>query len=208
MESLPAPAQPSSWSDVVDYLRFLGAQLRRRDRSPRRAIDRDGIGAINDAVADVCRSLMDRVMFAPGTVDIHTVVDGIALRIVETNDDTRRSGRPSTFADRVPRQRGPAVRGTRRCRGWSPEERLHDSIACMIGLLGVVADDEHAQSPRSWNRSGRRATAVPEGTFGCAWRARAELAASCRGATPHITFLGEEPCSLRSIFARVATCAA
>ena len=63
-------------ADVVDYLRFLGARLfvAATDLLDA-AIDRDGIGAMNDAVGDVCRSLMDRVLFPAGTIDVHGVVD-------------------------------------------------------------------------------------------------------------------------------------
>jgi hypothetical protein len=200
-----------AWPDVVDYLRFLGAELfvAATDLLDD-AIDRDGIGAINDAVADVCRSLMDRVMFAPGTVDLHAVVDGVALRIVDASGDGR--------AEALDRQRSlvvflgseglPCV-ARADVAGWSAEDRLHDSLACMIGLLGAVADDEHATVAdvvTTIEPPGPPLT--PEGTFGLAWRGTngAEPFAGVvpRGYTAHITFLGEEPCSLRSIFARVA----
>jgi hypothetical protein len=201
----------TAWSDVQEYLRLLGAQ----DFSAATdlldaAIDRDGIGAINDAFADVCRSLMDRIVFPAGTVDIHTVVEHIALRIVDGARDAsphaidmQRSllvflgseGLPCAARDDVA--------------SWSSEERLRASIACTLGLIGVVTYDEdtsvadvvaHIVPPR--------APQVPEGTFGLAWRG-ANVAEPFAGVVPHgytanITFLGAEQCSLRSIFARVA----
>jgi hypothetical protein len=79
----------------------------------------------------------------------------------------------------------------------------------MIGLLGIVADDEHitlADVVAGIRLPGP--PAMPEGTFTLAWRgangAEPFAGAMPRGYTAHITFLGEEPCSLRSIFARVA----
>ena len=76
-----------AWTDVLGYLGRLGANdVILATELLERAIDRDGIGAINDALADACRSAMDRVLFPAGTVDIHAVVDTIARRIVETSD--------------------------------------------------------------------------------------------------------------------------
>jgi hypothetical protein len=207
MECLPAPA----WSDVIDCLRHLAAQryVAATDLLED-AIDRDGIGAVNDALADVCRALMDRVVFEPGTIDIHSVVDDIALRIVETSEDTR--------SEALDRQRslivflgseGLACAARNDVASWSADDRLRDSIACMIGLLGVVADDERvpvAVVVETLAPPG--STVAPEGTFGLAWRGPngAEPFAGVvpRGYTAHITFVGEEPCSLRAIFARVA----
>src|SRR5579885_566059 len=58
-----------AWVDVVEYLWRVGAN----DYSGATdlldaAIDRDGVGAINDALADVCRALMDQVLFPAGTI--------------------------------------------------------------------------------------------------------------------------------------------
>jgi hypothetical protein len=81
----------SAWDDSLQYLRLLqGREVPRATDLLDAAIDRDGIGAISDAIADVCRSLMDQIYFAPGTIDIHTVVDDIAMRIVTTARDERR----------------------------------------------------------------------------------------------------------------------
>src|SRR5262249_49383492 len=136
--------------------------------------------------------------------------DQIALRTVEKSGDDR--------PDAVSRQRslivflgseGLPCAARADVAGWSAEERLRDSIACMIGLLAVVADDEgisFADVVASVTPPGAPGTA--EGTFGLAWRGPngAEPFAGVlpRGYTAHITFVGEEPCSLRAIFARVA----
>src|SRR5262245_41315712 len=140
MELLPAPA----WSDVIDYLRFLGTELlvAATDLLDD-AIDRHGIGAINEAVADVCRSLMERVTFDTGTVDIHRVVDQVAWRTVAASGDERPGAleRQRSLIVFLGSEGLPcAARGD--IASWLAEELLRNSIACMIGLLGVVSDDE------------------------------------------------------------------
>jgi hypothetical protein len=204
--------QSGAWHDIVEYVRLLGARdYQRATDLLDTAIDRDGIGSLNDSVADVCRSLMDRVYFAAGTIDVLDVVDSIAMRVTATNRDARR--------DAVDRQRSLLVflgSGGLPCAArddvasWPPDDRLHDSIACMIGLLGIVADDEDISVADVVDRIRPPAPPkTPEGTFALAWRGAngAEPLAGVvpRGYTAHITFLGEAPCSLRSIFARVAS---
>jgi hypothetical protein len=203
--------QSGAWHDIVEYVRLLGARdyVRATDLLDA-AIDRDGIGSLNDSVADVSRSLMDRVFFPAGTIDVLDVVDSIAMRVTETNGDTRREA--------VDRQRsllvflgseGLPCAARNDVASWAPDERLHDLIACMIGLLGIVADDEHSSVAEVVaDIRPPEPPKVPDGTFTLAWRGAngAEPYAGVvpRGYTPHITFLGEEPCSLRAIFARVA----
>ena len=197
--------------DVVEYLELLGAGelLRATDFLDGR-IDRDGIGEIGDALGDVCRSLMDRVRFTPGTIDVHAAIDRIALRVVELSGDTQpgaidrmrslivflgSEGLPCSARDDVAE--------------WDATDRLHDLIACTIGLVAIVAEDERRPVARVVASLG---PALPlqsaEGTFALAWRgpSGAEPFAGVmpRGYTAHITFLGEESCSLRSIFGRVA----
>lgn len=197
--------------DVVDYLRHLGAHdvAAATDRLDA-AIDRDGIGAISDALGAVCRRLMDRVLFPAGTIDVHAVVDGIAMRIVALSHDERREA--------LDRQRslivflgsdGLPCAARDDVASWDATDRLHDLIACTIGLLAIVADDEQQPvanivATLDWPAP----TANAEGAFTLAWRGanNAEPFAGMmpRGYTAHITFLGEQPCSLRSIFLRVA----
>ncbi len=200
-----------AWTDVLGYLGRLGAHdvilaTERLDR----AIDRDGIDAINDALGDACRSAMDRVVFPAGTVDIHAVVDTIALRIVETSGDTRLIA--------VDQQRsllvflgtlGLPCAARNDVASWSAEDRLHDSIACLIGLIGIAASDAHTSIADAVARiAPPEPVQIPEGTFGLAWRGPngSEPFAGVvpRGYTAHITFRGAEQCSLRSIFAGVA----
>lgn len=200
-----------AWDDVVAYLRLVGSgEIEPATDLLDDAIDRDGIGAMNDAFADVCRSLMDRIVFPAGTVDIHTVVDHIALRICDTARDNtaialdrQRSllvflgseGLPCAARDDVAQ--------------WNSEDRLRASIACTIGLIGVVMYDEGctpAEVARTIEPPGPAQT--PEGTFGLAWRG-ANVAEPFAGVVPHgytahITFIGTHECSLRAIFARVA----
>ncbi len=174
------------------------------------AIDRDGIGAINDALADACRSLMDQVVFPAGTVDIHTVVDTIALRIVDTSEDMRpvATDRQRSLLVFLGSEGLPCA-ARNDVASWSAEDRLHDSIACLIGLVGIVASDTHMSIADTVARIDPPGpTEIPEGTFGLAWRGPngAEPFAGVvpRGYTAHITFLGAAECSLRSIFSRVA----
>jgi hypothetical protein len=200
-----------AWTDVLEYLRRLGTgDLFAATDMLESAIDRDGIGAINDALADACRSLMDRVVFPAGTVDIHAVVDTIALRVVDTSGDTR--------PEAVDRQRsllvflgseGLPCAARNDVASWSAEDRLHDSIACIIGLVGIVSADSHASiADAVAHIEAPGPIEIPEGTFGLAWRspsgAEPFAGAIPRGYTAHITFLGAHECSLRSIFARVA----
>jgi hypothetical protein len=194
----------SAWDDSLQYLRLLqGREVPRATDLLDAAIDRDGIGAITDAIADVCRSLMDQIHFAPGTIDIHTVVDDIAMRIVTTARDERREA--------LDRQRslivflgseGLPCAARNDVASWAPEERLHDLIACTIGLLAMVGDAALVLEPPGPLRAA-------EGTFTLAWRGPngAEPLAGVmpRGYTAHITFMGNARCSLRSIFGRVAT---
>jgi hypothetical protein len=200
-----------AWNDVLEYLWRLGAHdlVGATDRLAE-AIDRDGIGALNDAIAEACRSLMDRVLFPAGTIDVLAVVDTIATRVTDMSRDER----PEAM-DRLRSllvffgSEGLPCAARNDVASWSPEDRLHDSIASLIGLLGIVADDEQAlvsevvatiRAPEPPRRT--------DGTFALAWRGTngAEPLAGVmpRGYTAHITFLGAEPCSLRSIFARVA----
>jgi hypothetical protein len=197
--------------DVVEYLQLLGEHefLTATDRLDA-AIDRDGMGAISDALGDVCRSLMDRVLFPAGTIDVHAAIDRIAMRVVDLSGDTRRGaldrqrslivflgseGLPCSARDDVA--------------SWDATDRLHDLIACTLGLLAIVADDEHA-SVASIVASLRPVAPLEsaEGAFALAWRGpnapEPFAGVMPRGYTAHITFLGEETCSLRSIFGRVA----
>jgi len=194
----------SAWDDALGYLRLLQERdlLRATDLLDD-VIDRDGIGAVSDAMADVCRSLMDQIHFAPGTIDIHTVVDDIAMRIVNASRDERREA--------LDRQRslivflgseGLPCAARDDVASWPAEDRLHDLIACTIGLLAMVGDAALLLEPPGPLRAA-------EGTFTLAWRGPngAEPLAGVmpRGYTAHITFMGDAWCSLRSIFGRVAT---
>jgi len=200
-----------SWYDALEYLERLGThELERATDLLDDAIDRDGIGALGDAFGDVCKSLMDRVLFPAGTIDIHAVVDTIALRIIATSHDTRpgaldrqRSLLVFLGSDGLPCAARDDVAS------WEPSDRLRDLIACTIGLLVAVADDETCEvADVVGSIRPPQPIRAPEGTFALAWRgpngAEPFAGAVPRGYTAHITFLGEEPCTLRAIFGRVA----
>jgi hypothetical protein len=200
-----------AWDATLAYLRLIGThKVTDATELLTATIEREGIGAVNDALADVCRSLMDRVVFPAGTVDVHAIVDRVALRIIEVSRDEQpgaldrlrslvvflgSEGLPCAARDDVAT--------------WEPDDRLHDSIACVLGLVGIVAGIEGVTTAEAVARitppSPMRA---PDGAFGLAWRGPngAEPFAGVvpRGYTAHITFLGEDTCSLRAIFARVA----
>jgi hypothetical protein len=185
--------------DILGATNFLGV-----------AIETEGIGAMNDALADVCRSLMDRVVFPAGTIDIHAVVDRIALRVVEVSGDEQPGAldRLRTLivffgSEGLPCQARDDVAS------WSAEDRLHDTVACTVGLVGIVAGIEGATISDTVDAITPPAPAsTPDGAFDLAWRgpSGAEPFAGFvpRGYTAHITFLGDGTCSLRAIFARVA----
>jgi hypothetical protein len=175
------------------------------------AIDSDGVGAIAEAFADVCRSLMDRVAFSGGTVDVHAVVDEVATRVVATAGDDS--------PDAVDRQRsllvflgseGLPCAARADVATWFATDRLRALVACAIGLVGIVAEDEGIAPVAAVETITRPRPARPaSGTFGLAWRGPEGVAEPFagvvpRGYTAHITFVGSERCSLRSIFARVA----
>jgi hypothetical protein len=200
-----------AWTDALEYLRLLGGRdyLAATDLLDG-AIDRDGMAAISDAFADVCRALMDRVVFPAGTIDVHAVVDDIAMRVVEASGDGRREA--------LDRQRSLVVflgsdglpcAARNDVASWDATDRLHDLIACTLGLLASVADDTGCSIAEVvWTIQLPPAMSPAEGAFTLAWRGpnAAEPLAGVvpRGYTAHITFLGEEPCSLRAIFGRVA----
>jgi hypothetical protein len=201
-----------AWDDVVEYLRHLGAHqyLLATDRLDA-AIDRDGIGAINDALADACCSLMDRVTFPAGTIDVLDVIDSIALRITELSRDTRvgavdrlRSLLVFFGSDGLPC----AARND--VATWEATDRLHDSIECVLGMMALVAErEETALAEVADAIAPPGLVTPPEGTFTLAWRgpnwSEPLRGVMPRGYTAHITFIGEASCSLRAIFARVAS---
>jgi hypothetical protein len=200
-----------TWELMLNYLRRIGNHdVVGATELLTRTVEQEGIGAVNDALADVCRSLMDHVVFPAGTVDVHAIVDRVALRIIELSRDEQpgaldrlrslvvflgSEGLPCAARDDVA--------------GWEPDDRLHDSIACMLGLVGIVAGVEGVTTADAVARIVPPGPVqAPEGTFGLAWRgpngAQPFAGVVPRGYTAHITFVGEERCSLRAIFARVA----
>ncbi|HET9729319.1 MAG TPA: hypothetical protein VFR41_07860 [Acidimicrobiia bacterium] len=200
-----------AWDAVLHYLQLVGrSEIAGATDLLERVIDAEGIGGLNDALADVCRSLMDRIVFPPGTLDIHAVVDRIALRVTELsrNDTPGALDRQRSLIVYLGSEGLPcAARAD--VASWTPEERLHDLIACMVGLVGIVAGIEHTTVSEAAARISRPdAFETAEGMYALAWRgpSGSEPFAGVvpRGYTAHVTFLGANEHSLRAVFARVA----
>ena len=205
-------ALTTAWERALAYLQHLADQdvVTATDLLDD-AVEIEGIGAMNDALADACRSLMDCVTFPAGTIDIHSVVERVATRVVEVSHDNDR--------DALERQRSLVVflgseglpcAARADVATWSPIVRLRATVACTIGLLGIVAEEAEVAISDVVRSLAPPIHAEPaRGTFDLAWRGPdggAEPFAGVvpRGYTAHITFLGAGTCSLRSIFARVA----
>ena len=175
-----------------------------------RAIDDEGVGAMNDALAAVCQSLMDRVTFPAGTVDVHAVLEAIATRVVQVSQDNSRTALDQQRSLIVYLgSEGLPCAARADVATWPAIQRLRALVACTIGLVGVVSDDEgHSPYEVVSTLVPPQPAIAARGTFGLAYRgvAAAEPLAGVvpRGYTANITFLGEGSSSLRSIFARVA----
>ncbi len=199
------------WNAALTYLRLVGHhEFSNATEVFDDVVEREGLGAVNDAVAEICRSLLDRVTFAPGTIDVNAAVDALAHEIVAV---AQRSG-----DDEIARQRAlivylgseglPCLARTQ-VASWAPMELLGTLVACMLGLVGVVSEREDLSLA---DIVGSIAPPLPPtaalGTFGLAWRgehgAQPFAGAVPKGYAPHITFLGDGTCSLREVFARVA----
>jgi hypothetical protein len=180
------------------------------------AIAAEGLGAINGALGDAGRSLLDEIRYPSGTIDVLAEIERLATRVVDialhTPDERER-------ADELERQKALVVflgseglpcAARTTVASWTPLDRLKALSRTVIGLTAVVAE-----------RTGRTALGIADeltppgeagvalGTFGLAWRdehGRPSVLAGAlpRGQTAHITFLGTGTTSLRSVFARVA----
>jgi hypothetical protein len=207
------PLEDVAWIAAVDYVRKLANhEYESATDCLETAIATEGIGAMCNALGDACRSLMDRVTFEAGTIDVHTVVEQIAQRVIAVAGDTR--------PDALDHQRslivflgseGLPCAARADVATWSPIERLRALVACTIGLLGIAGEADGSEIVDLVGTLDKPGAPTPApGTFGLAWRGGdgnlAEPLAGVvpRGYTAHITFLGSGRCSLRSIFARVA----
>jgi len=199
------------WNAALTYLRLVGHhEYRNATELLDDVVQDEGLGAVNDAIAAVCRSLLDRVTFAPGTIDVNAAVDALAHEIVAV---AQRHGE-----DEIDRQRAlivylgseglPCLARTQ-VASWAPMELLGTLVACMLGLVGIVSEREDTTLTDVVSSiTPPRTPTAALGTFGLAWRgehgAEPFAGAIPKGYAPHITFLGDGTCSLRELFARVA----
>ena len=136
------PLDDVAWAAAVDYVRKLANhEYEAATDCLETAIATEGIGALCNALGDACRSLMDRVTFEAGTIDVHTVVEQIAQQVVTVAGDTR--------PDALDHQRslivflgseGLPCAARADVATWTPIERLRALVACTIGLLGIAGD--------------------------------------------------------------------
>ena len=195
---MPDPA----WNDTLVYLRLLGAsEYEIATDVLSNAMDRDGEGAVADALIDCCRSLMEHVVYKAGIVDVRSAVNTVATRIASITANTRdetiedlRTVLVFLGSEGLPCAARTAVMN------WRPERRLCNLVSCTIGLAGMVAQDEQTTVADVVAHIDHPGPPQPaEGTFGLAWRAVNSATESA-----HIAFVAEAPSSLRSILARVA----
>jgi hypothetical protein len=202
----------ASWSIGTGFLRavaardYAGAGSLLDDASAR-----DGIGEVNGALSDAGRALLDRVVFDAGTIDVLRVVETLAERAIELAG--------TTHCDRVSRlealivflgSEGLPCAARSEVASWSPLERREALVTLVAGLAAWIATRDGialAQLADELEPPGAPGPAL--GTFGLAWRGDDGpplpfYGALPAGYAPRITFLGAAPCSLRSVFARVA----
>jgi hypothetical protein len=203
-----------------EYLRSVfAAQYAGAHARLDQAVASEGLGAVNGALGDLGRSLLDRIRYPAGTIDVLAEVDDLARRIV---DVTVEGGDEAEREAEVERQRAIIVflgseglpcsaRAT--VASWAPVDRLNSLARTVVGLVAAVADREDASVTDIAASIGPPGEVLPSlGTFSLAWRddkgrPSALAGALPRGQTAHITFLGTGTTSLRSVFARVATLA-
>ena len=202
----------TSWSIGVEYLRavaardYAGAGSLLDDASAR-----DGIGEVNGALSDAGRALLDRVVFEAGTIDVLAVVDMLAERAIELAGTTHCDS-PARLRSLIVflGSEGLPCSARSEVASWSPLERREALVTLVAGLAAWLAMRDGVDLARlagSLEAPGPAAPAL--GTFGLAWRGDDATPTPLYGAVPagyapHITFLGAAPCSLRSVFARVA----
>lgn len=216
-----ATTSAPGWAIAVAYLHYVvsddhGYAARILDE----AIERDGVGEVAGALDDVCRSLLDRIVFEPGTIDVHAAVDSIArhaLDVAGPGHEGEREFRADTGValDRLRAlvvflgSEGLPCTARTTVSGWSAAVRMQTLTLLTAGLAYVVAEDEGrdplevvaALSPPGEPEAAR-------GTFSLTWRGP-DGCPLLTGVVPpgydaHITFLGAGTCSIRAIFARVA----
>ena len=202
---------------ALEYLRSVfAAQYAGALACLDQAVAGEGLGAVNGALGDVGRSLLDRIRYPAGTIDVLAEIDELARRIV---DVTVEGGDDGDREAEVDRQRAIIVflgseglpcsaRAT--VASWPPVDRRDSLGRTVVGLVAVVADREGSSAADVVASIGPPGEVLPSlGTFSLAWRDEhgrpsALAGALPRGQTANITFLGTGTTSLRSVFARVA----
>jgi hypothetical protein len=202
----------ASWSIGVEFLRmvaardYVGAGTLLDDASAR-----DGIGEVNGALSDAGRALLDLVEFDAGTIDVLAVVESVALRALELAG-TARCNDPAPLRALIVflGSEGLPCAARSEVASWSPLDRRDALVTLVAGLAAYVARE------RGTDLADLVTTLTPPleapaafGTFGLVWRGNDGAPLALHGALPagysaRITFLGSQPCSLRSVFSRVA----
>ena len=199
------------------YLReVLAGSYARASAGLDQAIANEGLGAINGALADATRSLLDQIRYPSGTIDVLAEVDRIGHRIAEVTvigpDDRERTVEAERQKSLIVfcGSEGLPCAARTDVASWTPLDRLHSLARTVVGLAVVVSERtgvDRETVALELGIPGEPRAAL--GTFSLAWRDEfgqpSVLAGALpRGQTAHITFLGTGTTSLRSIFARVA----
>jgi hypothetical protein len=191
------------WNATTSYLRLLGAgEYEAGTDLLATALDRDGEGAIADALVDCCRSLMEHIVFEAGIIDVRAALDEVAERTVMAAADTRVGAFDDARAVLVfAGSEGLPCAARTTVANWPAHERLRNFVACTIGLVGTVARNDGRTVAEVATELTRPKHPEPAaGTF--------DLAGGATGrswnAAPRIAFVAEKPASLRAILTRVA----
>jgi hypothetical protein len=196
---------------VRGYLRDVFAgRYARASAALDSAIAAEGLGAINGALSDAGRSLLDGIRYPSGTIDVLAEVDDIGRRIADITvaglDDRERD-------DEIDRQKSLIVfLGSEGlpCAARTMVASLKSLAQTVVGLAAIVAERSGFDTETIVAELTPPGEPLPAlGTFSLAWRdehGRPSVLAGAlpRGQTAHITFLGTGTTSLRSVFGRVA----
>jgi hypothetical protein len=202
---------------VRDYLgNMFAGKYARATAALDQAIADEGLGAINGALGDAGRSLLDSIRYGAGTIDVLSEIERLATRIVEIAV-ARIEHRERE--NEVERQRalivflgseGLPCAARTTVASWPPLDRLHALAHNVVGLAAIVSERAGGTTSEIAAALTPPGDVTPApGAFGLAWRddqGRPSVLAGAlpRGQTAHITFLGTGTTSLRSVFARVA----
>jgi hypothetical protein len=192
----------TAWNETTRYLRLLGAgNYETATDLLVAAIDSEGEGAVVDALADCCRALMQRITYSAGVVDVRAAVADVADRVVMAVVDTRADAIDDIQTLLVfLGSEGLPCRARTVVASWTSTDRVRNLVACAIGLVATVANEERRSRAAVAEEITRPGPPKPaRGTFDLAG-----LSVQSAGVAARVAFVAEEPASLRAILARVA----